>query len=174
MLFRSSTSTCSSQAPPNVSSVQFSQGCFLSLSLSHSLSFLLTLSFPLCLSLSPSPPSLSLGDHTQRFLFPVGVMSLLRKQSALICQRSSRRFIKIQHVPTKDVCVPALAPCLHRPRAPSCSSRLLLPFAKKQTKDLGSLIGGDTCVQRNRCLTSLFLVNLSNAGASCCKSVQQV
>lgn len=58
--------------------------------------------------LSPFLPSLSLGGHTQRFLFPVDVMSLRNKQSTLICQRSSRRFIKIQQTPTKDVHVSEL------------------------------------------------------------------
>lgn len=111
-----SPSTCSSQAPLNVSSVHFSQHCLLSLSIFSSHPLFPSLSFFLCPSLSPSPPSLSPGDHTQRFLFPVGVMSLLHKQSALICQRSSRRFIKIQQAPTKDVCVPAPLPLL-----PLCS-----------------------------------------------------
>lgn len=87
--------------------------CTLSLSLSLSPPFLFSPSLPISVRLSlslpplsPSPPSSSLGDHTQRFLFPVGVMSLLTKQSALICQRSSRRFMKIQQAPTKDVRVP--------------------------------------------------------------------
>lgn len=77
----------------------------------------------LCPSLPPSPP-FSPGDHTQHFLFPVGVMSLLCKQSALICQHSSKRFIKIQQAPTKDFCVPMLLPT---PSLPLCSRLQLSP-----------------------------------------------
>lgn len=135
--------------------------------LSFSLSFLLTffsLSRSLCpsLSLSPSPPSsLSLGDHTQRFLFPVGVMSLLHKQSALICQRSSRRFIKIQQAPTKTSVSPVLASHLYSQ-------------AKAHTKDLKLLKGGDTCVRgRHRCLLSMIAtvkwVNVK--WAFCCNQI---
>lgn len=93
---------------PNVSTMRFPQGCSLSLS------FLLTLCPPHRLIPSPDPPSFSPGDHAQRFLFPVDVVSLLSKQSALICQRSRRRFIKIQQAPTKD----ARAPPHHRLHAP--------------------------------------------------------
>lgn len=100
---------------------------FLSLCVSLSLSVFLSVSFFFSLT-----HSLSLCDHTQRFLFPVGVMSLLHKQSALICQRSSRRFIKIQQASTKDVYVPALAPYLRCPRTLSCSFRLPLLWLETQ------------------------------------------
>lgn len=76
------------------------------------------------LTLPQSPPSRSLGDHTQRFLFPVGVMSLLAEQSALICQRSSRRFMKIQRVPTKAVRVPSSTAPPPPPPPPPIHSRL--------------------------------------------------
>lgn len=115
-LFIISDSTCSTQAPLNVPTVHFAQGFLLSLFLFISPS----LSLPLLLYTSLTV-SFSVGDHTQRFLFPVGVMSLLRKQSALICQRSSRRFIKIQQASTKDVCVLAFAPHLQCPCAQAAS-----------------------------------------------------
>lgn len=110
---------------------------------------LLALSFPLSFSVRlshPSPLCLSLGDHTQHFLFPVGVMSLLHKQSALICQHSSWRFIKIQHAPEKDVCVPHACPCTCTNSKPPLSPPAPFCYRRTHAEHLKSFTGANTCV----------------------------